>query len=74
MFNRKVRIRLPIIIIPRDMQDLQEARDKDQQERLERKEKRDKRTTAREKMVKAEDKVLVLQRKSTTKPPFNPDL
>ena len=57
---------------PVSTQAVQEAREKDQQERLMRKEVRDKRT-AQERMVKSGDKVLVAQRKTTTKPPFNPN-
>ena len=34
---------------------------------------RDKRKTAQEKTVKPGDKVLVAQRKTTTKPPFDPN-
>ena len=34
---------------------------------------RDKRKTAQEKMVKPGTKVLVAQRKTTTKPPFDPN-
>ena len=72
MFHRKIRTRLPALIVPRETMVIQEARAKDQQERLKRKVKRDKRTTAKERMVKPGDKVLVSQRKSTIKPPFDP--
>ena len=73
MFNRTVRTRLPTVRDPVSTQAVKEAREKDQQERLKRKEVTDKRKTAQERMVKVGDKVLVAQRKTTTKPPFDPN-
>ena len=72
MFNRTVRTRLPTVRDPVSIQAVKEAWEKDQQERLKRKEVTDKRKTAQERMVKVGDKVLVAQRKTTTKPPFDP--
>jgi hypothetical protein len=68
-----VRTRLPTARKAMSTEVVQEAREKDKQERLKRKEVRDKRKTAQEKMVKPGDKVLVAQRKTTTKPPFDPN-
>ena len=73
MFNRVVRTRLPTARKTMSTEVVQEAREKDKQERLKRKEVRDKRKTAQEKTVKPGDKVLVAQRKTTTKPPFDPN-
>ena len=73
MFNRMVHTRLPTVRKPISTKAVQEAREKDQQERLKRKEVRDKRKTAQERLVKPVDKVLVAQRKTTTKPPFDPN-
>ena len=52
---------------------VQEAREKDTAERPKRKEVRAKRIMAQEKMVKPKTKVLVAQRKTTTKPPSDPN-
>ena len=73
MFNRVVRTRLPTVRKVVNTVAVQEAREKDQQERLKRKEMRDRKKTAQEKAVKPGDKVLVAQRKTTTKPPFDPN-
>ena len=73
MFNRVVRTRLPTMRKSINTTAVQEAREKDTSERLKRKEVRDKRKTAQEKMVKPGTKVLVAQRKTTTKPPFDPN-
>ena len=73
MFNRMVRTRLPTVRVPVSTQAVQEARETDQQEKLKRNEMRDKRKTAQERMVKVGNKVLVAQRKTTTKPPFDPN-
>ena len=72
MFNRIVRTRLPGMSKQPSNEALQEAREKDMKERLIRKVKRDHRKTAQEKKVKPGDRVLVLQRKSKIKPPFDP--
>ena len=73
MFNRVVRTRLPTMRKTMSNTTVQEAREKDIEERLKRKEVRDKRKTAQEQMVKPGMKVLVAQRKTTTKPPFDPN-
>ena len=73
MFNRVVRTRLPTVRKVVNTVAVQEAREKDQQERLKRKEMRDRKKTAQERAVKPGDKVLVAQRKTTTKPPFDPN-
>ena len=72
MFNRTVRTRLPTVRDPVSTHAVKEAREKEQQERPKRKEVTDKMKTAQERMVKVGDKVLVSQRKTTTKPPFDP--
>ena len=72
MFNRVVCTRLPTMRGSVSTEAVQEAREKDREERIKRKEVRDRRKTAQEKEVKAGDKVLVAQRKTTTKPPYDP--
>ena len=72
MMNRPIRTRIPKFIAPTKSKALQEARQKDKETRLVRKEKLDKRKTAREKEVKVGDRVLLSQRKSTIKPPYDP--
>ena len=71
MMNRPIRTRIPQIIKNPSSSKLQEARLKDQETRADRKKKLDLRKTAQEKEVAIGDKVLVSQRKSTTKPPYD---
>ena len=73
MFNRVVRTRLPTMREKVDTEVVKEAREKDKAEREKRKKMRDRKKTAQEKEVKPGDKVLVAQRKTTTRPPYDPD-
>ena len=72
MMNRSIRTRIPQLIKNPSSRKLEEARLKDQETRLDRKEKLDLRKTAKNKEVSVGDKVLLSQRKSTTKPPYDP--
>ena len=73
MMGRTIRTKIPTIIKTGDAKtDLEEARERDQQTRLRRKSLRDQRKTAREKEYKIGDRVLIAQRKTTTKPPYDP--
>ena len=72
MMNRTIRTRIPQLIKNPISSEVEEARIKDQQTRLDRKKNLDLRKTARIKDVAIGDKVLVSQRKSTTKPPYDP--
>ena len=73
MMGRTIRTKIPQLIKSLDNKaDLEEARRQDQQTRLRRKELRDQRKTAKEKDYKIGDRVLISQRKTTTKPPFDP--
>ena len=73
MMRRIIRTKIPRMQVKLNPEaDLEEAREKDKETRLERKEKRDKRKTAREKNIQIGDKVLIAQRKTTTKPPYDP--
>ena len=72
MMNRRIRTRIPQLIKNPIDSKLQEARLKDQETRADRKNKLDLRKTAKNKEISVGDKVLVSQRKSTTKPPYDP--
>ena len=73
MMGRTIRTKIPRVMKMLDTKaDLREARQTDQLTRQKRKETRDKRKTAQPRDIKIGDKVLISQRKTTTKPPFNP--
>ena len=72
MMGRVIRTRVPRLIKTPKNQILKEARKKDQETRMIRKEKLDKRKTAKEKKIEKGDLILVSQRKTTTKPPYDP--
>ena len=73
MTGRIIRTKIPQLMKRLDTKaDLEEARQQDQQTKLRRKELRDQRKTAKEKDYKIGDRVLISQRKTTTKPPFDP--
>ena len=72
MMNRKIRTKLPAIIKPIKNKVHCEARKKDASTREERKLKLDKRRRARDIEYKEGDRVLIKQKKTTTKPPFDP--
>ena len=72
MMGRVVRTRVPQLIKTPKNKSLQEAKQKDRETREKRKEKFDKRKTAKERDIKEGDRVLVAQKKTTTKPPFDP--
>ena len=72
MFNRKIRTKIPAVIKPSQAEHHVKAREKDAQTRLVRKQNRDKRRRAKDIEYKLGDKVLMSQKKSTVKPPFDP--
>ena len=72
MMGRIIRTRVPRLIKTSPTKTLQEARIKDKETRLARKEKHDKRKTAKEKKIEKGDRVLISQRKTTVKPPYDP--
>ena len=72
MMNRKIRTKLPAIIKPSKDKAHREARERDAKTREERRNKLDKRRRARDIEYKIGDKVLIKQKKTTTKPPFDP--
>ena len=72
LMNRPIGTRIPQLIKNSSNSKSQEARLKDQETRSVRKNKLDLRKTAKNKDVLVVDKVLVSQRKSTTKPPHDP--
>ena len=72
MMNRKIRTKLPAIIKPSKDRSHREAREKDAKTREERKIKLDKRRRARDIEYKVGDRVQIKQKKTTTKPPFDP--
>ena len=73
MMNRKIRTKVPAIIKPRNDRVHREAREKDAKTREERRIKMDKRRKARYIDYKVGEKVLIKQKKTTIKPPFDPE-
>ena len=71
MMNRKIRTKIPALIKPIKNKVHMEARKKDAATRQERKTKLDKRR-AKDIEYKEGDKVLIKQKKTTNKPPFDP--
>ena len=72
MMGRMIRTRIPRVIKSIPTTTLEKARKKDVETRELRKQKYDKRKTARDKDIKEGDQVLLSQRKTTVKPPYNP--
>ena len=72
MMNRKIRTKIPALIKPIKNKVHMEARKKDAATRQERKTKLDKRRRAKDIEYKEGDKVLIKQKKTTIKPPFDP--
>ena len=73
MMNRKLKTKIPSVIKPPQDEVHQEAREADRKTREHRKVERDKKKRAKVTEIKPGDKVLIAQKKSTTKPPFNPN-
>ena len=72
MMNRKIRTKLPAIIKPSKDRAHKEAREKDAKTREERKIKLDKRRRGKEIEYRIGDQVMIKQKKTTIKPPFDP--
>ena len=72
MMGRVVRTRVPRLLKTPNIKALREAKQQDKDTRLVRKEKYDKRKTAKKTKIQIGDQVLVSQRKTTTKPPYDP--
>ena len=72
MLNRKVKMKIPGVIKPPQDEVHQEAREADKKTREDRKVERDKKKRGQVTEIKPGDKVLIAQKKSTIKPPFNP--
>ena len=72
LFGRKVHTKLPQINVKEETEEIKEIRRNHDQKKLKQKHYFDKRHRAHEKIVNPGDQVLVKQRKSTTKTPYDP--
>ena len=72
MMGRKLRTKVPSLVLPAEGKVHREAQETDKKTRSKRKLDRDTKKRAVEKTILAGDKVLVHQKKSTIKPPYDP--
>ena len=73
MMERKIRTKVPVHIPPAVGRHHSEAQANDQKAKAKQKEYGDKRRGAKHKLIKQGDEVLLSQKKTTTKQPFDPD-
>ena len=73
LMNRKLRLKVPSFIPGPDSADHREAKMMNREAKLKQKSYADKHRRARERKVEVGDSVLIRQKKTTTKPPWNPD-
>ena len=73
MMGRKLKTKIPSIIKVPMGKEHQEAKEQDRKTREERKVYRDKKKRAKDVVIKPGNKVLIAQKKTTIKPPYNPD-
>jgi transposase InsO family protein len=72
IMNRRLRTKIPCLVLPAEGRVQEEAREKDRESRKQRKEVRDSKRRAQERTVKPGDEVLVQQKKTSIQPPFDP--
>ena len=72
LFNRKIRTKLPRLRVQQDGELDREVREKHQKEKLKQKTYADKKRKAHIKVVRPGDQVMVQQKKSTVKTPWDP--
>ena len=73
LFGRKLKTKLPRIIRQEETREQRSIRELHDQKKSVQKKYFDKRYHAKQKMVKPGDRVLLKQKKTTTKPPYNPN-
>ena len=71
IMNRRLRTKIPCLVLSAEGRVHEEAREKDKETRRQRKGVRDSRR-AQERIVKPEDEVMVQQKKTSIQPPFDP--
>ena len=73
LFGRRLETKLPYIFESNETDEQKKTRDLHDQKKLKQKYNFDKKRMAKPKEINVGDKVLVRQKKCTTKPPFNPE-
>ena len=73
LFGRRIRTKLPQIVVHQDTEQQKRTRDIHDNKKMEQKRQFDRKHKARPKHINVGDKVLIKQQKTTIKPPYNPD-
>ena len=73
LFNRRVKTKLPQVVSPAETQEQKATRQRHDEKKKKQKQYFDKKHKARPKVIETGDQVLLHQKKSTTKPHFDPD-
>ena len=71
--NRKIRTKIPSMIVKPEGREHDEAREREKEEKRKQKQRADVRRKAKEKTVKEGDRILLRRKKTTTKSPWDPD-